>query len=173
MLGLVQDMKLLQVALWDEHVFWTREVAASILMKLPSLQQAVDKLMGNQRQIANTFITKHGRKTAEAVHQLLVDHIKIAASLVGSLLGDDASETKRLQAKWAENGRQIAGALYSLRPSLASLKSWQKHMQIHLDLTTKEAVTYSQAKYAESQRYFVEALNQARGMAFLFAQLVT
>lgn len=171
-IGKVLNWELLQVALWDEHVSWTREVVIAILHKLPSLDAAVNRLLTNQKQIAQTFRGKYGDATSRAVHDLLKEHIIIAKNLVEALVAGRGKDVSRLTQTWSQNGQQIADALYNLNPSLATQAEWRKHMQDHLDITTREIIAYQTMRYEDSQVAYVNALNQARVMAYMIARLI-
>src|SRR4051812_8411579 len=79
------DFKLQFCALWEEHIFWTRNVIFNFLDSLPCQDEAVARLLQNQVDIGNAIKPFYGEAAGDSLTKLLTNHILGAANMLVAL----------------------------------------------------------------------------------------
>lgn len=139
-----QDMR----KLWEDHIVWTRNVILNILDNLPGTNEAVSRLLQNQTDIGDAIKPFYGNAAGDELTRLLNGHITTAAALLIALRDDDAAGLAAANDAWYANADSIAEFLNSANPDNWPLADLEDMMDMHLDLTTSEAVARKNADYA-------------------------
>jgi hypothetical protein len=130
-----QDMR----KLWTEHVVWTRDYIIAAVGDQPDAQAAAARLMKNQDDIGNAVAKFYGAAAGQQLTTLLKQHISIAVDLIKAAKAGDKANQQAADAKWQQNGVEIADFLSKANPN------WPKAtlvdmMKKHLSTTTDEVV---------------------------------
>ena len=126
--------------LWEDHVTWTRLAIISLETGTPDTDATVARLLRNQTDIGNAIKPYYGSAAGNALTAQLRTHILIAADLIAAAKTGDQAKLADAQARWTANADQIAGTLASVNPHYWKLATMKAEMQMHLKLTTDEAV---------------------------------
>jgi hypothetical protein len=135
-LALRNDMR----KLWEDHVTWTRLAVISLVAETPDTQATVGRLLRNQEDIGNALKPFYGSAAGDAVTAELKKHILIAADVIAAAKAGDQAKLADAQARWEQNAGDIATLLSNANP-----RNWKRGavlsmLQMHLRLTTEEAV---------------------------------
>jgi hypothetical protein len=130
-----QDMR----KLWSDHVIWTRDYIIAAAAAAPDQQAAANRLMKNQEDIGNAVAGYYGKAAGDRLTALLKDHISIAVDLIKAAKAGDKAAQEQADAKWQQNGVDIADFLSKANPNWprATLVDLMKK---HLSTTTDEVV---------------------------------
>lgn len=166
--------------LWADHVYLTEKVARDVFFQLaaPNAGTAsTNRLMANQGQIANALEPAYGRTTSDFIKKLLEEHITIGYQIMNFawlILAKGQKEHKpqldQENAKWDENGKQIATVLHNL--TRIPYQEMATHMQTHLYTTRAYVIPLMQSKFEESQQKFDIALAHMRHFSDVLAPAV-
>ena len=126
--------------LWEDHITWTRLAIISLEGGTPDTNATVTRLLQNQADIGNAVRPYYGDAAANALTQLLREHILIAADVIAAAKAGDATKLADAQARWEANANQIAAALNGVNPRFWRLGEMRAMMHRHLALTAEEAV---------------------------------
>ena len=159
------ELKLAQHRLWTDHVVWTRQFIVSTLAKLEDAKPALERLLKNQDDLGNAIEPFYGREAGRKLAELLREHIVIAGDVVAAAAANNKQKLDASQAQWHKNAEDIADFLSSANP-----ENWPKedlvHMlNMHLDLTTQEAVFRLKKDWQSDIANFDKILTQALEMA--------
>lgn len=125
--------------LWEDHITYTRNLIISAIANLPDQQVVLDRLLKNQDDLGAAIKPYYGPAAGDQLAQLLRDHILIAVDVVHAAASGDQNAIAAQQARWSQNGKDIAALLSKANPNLPR-ELLEQMLQKHLDLTTKEAV---------------------------------
>jgi hypothetical protein len=142
--ALRQDMR----KLWEDHITWTRLAIISLEGGTPDTSATVARLLRNQADIGNAVKPFYGKAAGNKLTQLLRAHILIAADVVAAAKAGDGAKLTAAQAQWVRNANQIAAFLHSANPRFWPLGTMKAEMQMHLRLTTEEAVAHLQGRWS-------------------------
>jgi hypothetical protein len=139
--------------LWADHAIWTRQYIVAFASGGPDAGAAANRLLKNQEHIGNAIVPFYGAAAGAALTDLLKQHILIAVDLLTAAKAGDDAEFQRQDARWSENGEEIAGLLSSANPN------WQKKdvldlLSVHLKLTKDEAVARLTGKWDDDVTAF-------------------
>ena len=143
--ALRQDLR----KLWEDHITWTRLAIISLEGGTPDTDATVARLLRNQVDIGNAVKPFYGKAAGDRLTQLLREHILIAADVIAAAKAGDAAKLTAAQAQWAQNANQIAAFLHSANPRYLPLDEMKAEMQMHLELTTEEAVAHLQGRWTD------------------------
>lgn len=155
--------------LWAEHVFWTRQYIVSTLADLKDAKAALDRLLKNQQDLGDAIVPYYGQKAGKQLAKLLTEHIVIAGDVVAAAKKDDKKALKASDEKWHKNARDIAKFLSDANENWP-YQALVDMLNMHLKLTTQEAVLRLKQEWAEDVKNFDEIFKQARGMADTLTQ---
>lgn len=132
--------------LWADHAIWTRQYIVAFASGGPDAGAAATRLLKNQEHIGNAIVPFYGAAAGAALTDLLKQHILIAVDLLTAAKAGDDAEFQRQDARWSQNGEEVAGLLSSANPN------WQKKdvldlLSVHLKLTKDEAVARLTSKW--------------------------
>ncbi len=151
--------------LWEDHITWTRMVIVDFAAGLPDLTFAEKRLLRNQTDIGNAIKPYYGAAAGNALTKLLRTHILEAIPVLTYAKSGDQAKLGKALAAWYANGRQIAAFLTKANPSAWPASMTQSMMKNHLDLTTKEAVSRLQGKWAADIAAYDAVHREILGMA--------
>ena len=150
--------------LWSDHVVWTRQYIVAATSDDPSASAALARLMKNQEDIGNAVKPFYGDAAGAKLTDLLKQHISIAGELVTAAKAGDQAKQSNADKRWHDNAGEIATFLSGANPN------WTREalvgmLNMHLDLTTKEAVARLQKNWTDDQTTFDSIYTQAMEMA--------
>ena len=133
------DLKLAMRKLWTDHVVWTRDYIVAAIGDQPGAQAAANRLMKNQEDVGAAVAKFYGDAAGTQLTTLLEEHISIAVDLVKAAKAGDKAGQQKADARWQQNGTQIAEFLSKANPNWprATLVDM---MKMHLSTTTDEVV---------------------------------
>ena len=139
--------------LWADHAIWTRQYIVAFASDGPDSGAAATRLLKNQEHIGNAIVPFYGAAAGAALTDLLKQHILIAVDLLTAAKAGDDAEFQRQDARWSQNGEEIAGLLSSANPN------WPKKdvfdlLSVHLKLTKDEAVARLTSKWDDDVAAF-------------------
>jgi hypothetical protein len=135
-LRLRRDMR----RLWEDHIVWTRLAIISLTTGSPDTEATVARLLENQTDIGNAVKPFYGKAAGDKLTSELRRHILIAADLVAAAKAGEKARLADAQARWAENGDDIARVLSSVNPRHWKPAAMKAELRMHLKLTTEEVV---------------------------------
>ncbi len=154
--------------LWEDHIVWTRQFivsAATTAETLPDVGPTVDRLLANQADIGDAVRPFYGDEAANALTELLREHILTAADLVAAAKAGDADAVASASEAWYANADEIASFLSNANPRSLPLEDMRAMMRSHLDLTLREAVARLEGRYADDIAAYDEIHLQILEMA--------
>jgi len=134
--------------LWTDHVTWTRLVIVDFDANAPNLKPDLARLLRNQTEIGNTIKPYYGAAAGNTLTRLLHTHIMEAVPVLTAAKNGDNPALAKAMAAWHANARQIAQFLSKANPRSWPLGSTTQMMNMHLMLTTDEAVAHLQGKWS-------------------------
>lgn len=142
--------------LWSDHVIWTRDYIIAAVAGAPDAEAAANRLLKNQEDIGNAVVPLYGEGAAQALTDLLKQHILIAVDLVDAAKSGDDAKFQENDQKWTDNAEEIATLLSGANPD-----NWPKAdvvdlLMQHLNLTKGEVV----ARLEQNWDKDVEAFDQ-------------
>jgi LysM repeat protein len=158
------DYRKEMIALWEEHVAWTRMAIISLTFDLPDLEFVIARLLQNATDMGNMFRTLYGEEAAKTYAHLIQEHLLIAADLVKAVLANDEQGAMTAEQKWYANADQIAAFLHRVNPYLLE-DEVREMFYHHLDLTKQEAVFMINKDYQKDIEVYDKIEKQAREMA--------
>jgi hypothetical protein len=158
--ALRQDMR----KLWTDHVVWTRDYIIAAVGGHPDAQAAAARLMRNQEDIGNAVGSVYGAAAGQQLTSLLKQHISIAVDLIKAAKAGDAAAQKAADAKWQQNGVDIADFLSKANPNWprATLVDM---MRRHLSTTTDEVVARLKGDWEADVRAYDEVYRHILAMS--------
>lgn len=155
--------------LWEQHVWWTRELMISILASLPDEAEVTSRLLENPDQIAALFRPAFGDQAAQTISRLLTEHLVIAAEIMKAAKENDTEAVADANQRWNENADAIAAALASLGPQFPE-EEMRQMLYRHLDLTREELAARLAGDYERDINAIDAIEQQALMMADVFSQ---
>lgn len=149
---------------WQEHVAWTRNVILCLVDDLPGKEQAVNRLLQNQKDIGNAFKPYYGAAAAQQLTDLLTEHIMLFPDVVHAHMLGDKAACAAAQATWNVNSAAIADFLSKSNPNWG-LADMEKMMDHHLKLTIDEAMQRIQKDYDADVTAYDKAQHEMQMMA--------
>ncbi len=134
--------------LWEDHVTWTRLAIISLETGTPDATATVARLLRNQTDIGNAVKPYYGGAAGNTLTQQLRTHILIAADVIAAAKAGDQEKLTAAMSRWSDNANQIAATLHSVNPRYWKLSVLKAEMQMHLKLTTEEAVARLHADWS-------------------------
>ena len=125
--------------LWTDHVVWTRDYIIAAVGGQPDASAAADRLMKNQEDIGKAVATFYGDAAGQQLTTLLKQHISIAVDLIKAAKAGDKAGQQAADAKWQQNGVEIATFLSKANPNWPQA-TLAEMMKKHLATTTSEVV---------------------------------
>jgi hypothetical protein len=139
--------------LWSDHVIWTRDYIVAATAGSPDQQAAANRLLKNQDDIGAAVAVYYGKPAGDRLTALLRQHIMIAVDVVDAAKAHDTAKYQAADAKWQQNGDEIAGFLSSANPNWPKA-TLAEMMKMHLSTTSAEVVARLNAKWDEDVAAF-------------------
>jgi prophage DNA circulation protein len=118
---------------------WTRDYIVAAVGDQPDATAAANRLMRNQEDIGTAVAKFYGPQAGHELTTLLKQHISIAVDLIAAAKKGDTAAQQQQDAKWQQNGAEIADFLSKANPNWprATLADMMKK---HLSTTTNEVI---------------------------------
>jgi hypothetical protein len=159
-LALYQDMR----KLWSEHVMWTREYVIAFLDNKSETPQVAQRLLKNQEDIGNAIVPYYGKAAGDQLGSLLKEHILVAVDLLDAAKSGNQTKYQDADARWHKNAQDLAAFLGKANPNWNTTDIVEM-LNMHLNLTTQEAVAHMQKDYVKDIGLFDQIYNQILGMS--------
>ena len=162
------ETRLAMRKLWEDHITWTRAYIVSDLAGLADKDAVAKRLLANQDEIGAAIKPYYGEDAGNKLAALLRDHITIATEVVTAAKGGNKADLDAAQARWTQNGKDIAAFLSGANPN------WDKAtlegmLQKHLDLTSGEVV----ARLGKDWEADIKAYDDGHAHMLMFADALT
>lgn len=148
--------------LWSDHVIWTRQYIVAAVAGTPDAGAAAARLLRNQEDIGSAVAGFYGQDAGDALTALLKRHVTIAVDLVEAAKNGNKIAFGIRDMQWTKNARDIASFLSKANPYWPR-KDVLDLIELHLDLTKREAVARLQSDWAADAAAFDE----------IFAEILT
>jgi hypothetical protein len=102
--------------LWEEHIFWTRNVIFCLVDDLPGNVQAVKRQLQNQIDIGNAIKPYYGDAAGDKLTELLYNHVNITTDIIKAAKTRDTSVINDFNKKWFANADEMVKFLHNLNP---------------------------------------------------------
>lgn len=165
--GAPSDLSWKMRFVWLQHVYWTRLLLISIAERLKDESATTARLMQNPKDIADIFKVYYGDKAANAIEQLLTEHLQIGAELITALRDSKTAEAERLKTQWYDNADRMAKAFNGINPYYR-YDELRDMLYKHLDLTTEEVAKRLAGDYPADIQAFAKVEQEAIMMADYF-----
>ncbi len=159
------ELKVDMRKLWSDHVLWTREFILAFVENLPIKKATTARLLKNQDDIGDAVGKFYGADAGKELAKLLREHILISAKVVGAAKINNKEELKKQDDIWHENAREIAEFLNKANPDNWPLNDLVEMLNMHLKLTTDEAVSIIKKQWKKSTADFDKVYDEILKMA--------
>jgi hypothetical protein len=156
--------------LWDDHVWWTREVVICIVDNVPGGTEATERLMQNQEDIGDAFKPYYGKDAGNELTGLLKPHITIAAEVVKAAKANNKSALENANERWYANADSISDFLGKANPDNWGNDGMKKHMRHHLDLLTDQVTSRIKKDYKANIKALEKSEDQILEMADMLSE---
>jgi hypothetical protein len=113
------EARLAQRDLWDEHIFWVRNVVSATVQKNKQAAAAAEaEVIANARQIADSISPFYGKPAADQLFELLKGHYGPIRQYLDATVGGDAAKRASAQKALSANAGAIAKFLSGANPNL-------------------------------------------------------
>jgi hypothetical protein len=141
-------------ALWEIHGTYTERAIVDAVSGNPDTNAVVARLLQNQVDIGNAVKPYYGNAGGNALTKLLKTHIKTAFATVLAAKSGDAAATKKAEAAFYANGKQVASFLHKANPKFWPLAAMQTMMNVHLNQVVALAVDQIKGRYGAGIRLY-------------------
>jgi hypothetical protein len=163
------SLQLAMDKLWEDHVNWTRQVIVDFAAGLPDLKVAEARLLRNQTDIGNAIKPYYGAAAGAQLTALLRTHILQAVTVLQAAKAGDKAALERAQKAWYANANQIAAFLAKANPGNWKLGAMTSMMNVHLALTTQEAVARLQGRWQADAAAFDHVQDEILEMSHMLS----
>jgi hypothetical protein len=124
--------------LWEEHIFWTRNVIFCLVDDLPGNVQAVKRQLQNQIDIGNAIKPYYGDAAGDRLTELLYTHVNTTTEIIKAAKTRDTAIINDVNKKWFANADEMVKFLHKLNPdwTMGDLKTM---LNEQMKLTADEA----------------------------------
>jgi len=164
----VHELRVAMRKLWEDHITYTRNYIISALADLPDQDAVAKRLLANQDEIGAAVANYYGKDAGDKLASLLRNHITQATAVVAAAKSGDKAKLDAEQAKWSQNGKDIAAFLSGANPNWdkATLEAM---LQKHLDLTSGEVV----ARLGKDWDADIKSYDDGHAHMLMFADALT
>ncbi|MBI0584697.1 MAG: hypothetical protein ISF22_10810 [Methanomassiliicoccus sp.] len=153
-------------AVWEEHVWWTREVIIGILDNANWTDTSVNRLIKVTNDTREMLRPYYGDQ-ADTFYTELVGHFTIAAQIVTGVR--EGTNVTSLVQDWFANAANLTRVMNAMNPQFWPAGEVNAMWNEHLNLTIQEATAQAQGDYALSVPTFDLIELQGRMMGDLFS----
>ena len=132
--------------LWEEHVFWTRNVIFCLVDDLPGTVQTVKRQLQNQIDLGNAIKPYYGEAAGDKFTELLYTHVNTTSDIVKAAKTSDTSSINDINKKWFANADEMVKFLHKLNPDWA-VGDLKKMINDQMKLTADEATERLKKNY--------------------------
>jgi hypothetical protein len=143
---------------------WTREYVIAFLDNKSETPQVAQRLLKNQEDIGNAIVPYYGKAAGDQLGGLLKEHILVAVDLLDAAKSGNQTKYKDADARWHKNAQDLGMFLSKANPNWNET-SIVEMLNMHLNLTTQEAVAHMQKDYAKDIGLYDQIYNQILGMS--------
>jgi hypothetical protein len=124
--------------LWEEHIFWTRNVIFCLVDDLPGNVQAVKRQLQNQIDLGNAIKPYYGDAAGDRLTELLYIHVNTTTEIIKAAKTRDTAIINDVNKKWFANADEMVKFLHKLNQdwTVGDLKSM---LNEQMKLTADEA----------------------------------
>jgi hypothetical protein len=124
--------------LWEEHIFWTRNVIFCLVDDLPGNVQAVKRQLQNQIDLGNAIKPYYGDAAGDRLTELLYIHVNTTTEIIKAAKTRDTAIINDVNKKWFTNADEMVKFLHKLNQdwTVGDLKSM---LNEQMKLTADEA----------------------------------
>jgi hypothetical protein len=124
--------------LWEEHIFWTRNVIFCLVDDLPGNVQAVKRQLQNQIDLGNAIKPYYGDAAGDRLTELLYIHVNTTTEIIKVAKTRDTAIINDVNKKWFANADEMVKFLHKLNQdwTVGDLKSM---LNEQMKLTADEA----------------------------------
>lgn len=172
----VYETKMALRDLWVEHVFWIRSYAiAARAGDTGQRDVAVEQVVANARNLAESIAPFYGQDAADALLELLAAHWSAVKTYAGAAFADDDSLGEKAAADLTSNARQIASFLGDANPHLPEnavfelLSVHGAHHISQIDQISRGAFAEEAATWAQMRTHMLtiaDAISEALAAQF-------
>jgi len=155
--------------LWTDHVTWTRLVIVDFFAKSPDLKPDLARLLRNQVDIGNAIKPYYGAMAGRELTALLHTHIMEAVPVLQAAQEGDKPALQQALDRWYANAHQIAAFLSKANPTSWPAGATRTMMDMHLKLTTNEAVAHLERRWAADIAAYDQVRSEILTMAHTLA----
>lgn len=124
--------------LWQEHIFWTRNVVFCLVDDLPGNVQAVKRQLQNQIDLGNAIKPYYGDAAGDRLTELLYTHVNTTTDIIKAAITRDTGIINSVNKKWFANAEDIVKHLHKLNPDWA-IGDLRKMLNNQMQLTAESA----------------------------------
>jgi hypothetical protein len=124
--------------LWEEHIFWTRNVIFCLVDDLPGNVQAIKRQLQNQIDIGNAIKPYYGDAAGDRLTELLYSHVNITNDIIKAAKTRDTSVINDVNKKWFTNADEMVTFLHKLNSNWA-IGDLRKMINNQMQLTAESA----------------------------------
>lgn len=134
--------------LWQEQVFWKRIATLAIIQGSDEQGPALNRLMRNPAEMAETLGPYLGSENASRYEDLIKEHLQITADLT-TAYKENQTNLEMTTTRWYENADEIAAFENTTIPKLA-LDDRKAMWHEYLDLSRNETTELLNRNYNDS-----------------------
>jgi hypothetical protein len=164
----VHELRLAMRKLWEDHITYTRNYIISDLAGLADKDAIAKRLLANQDEIGAAAANYYGKEAGDKLAALLRDHIMVATEVVAAAKGGNKGKLDAAQAKWTQNGKDIAAFLAGANPNWPQA-DLEAMLRKHLDLTSGEVV----ARLGKDWDADIRSYDEGHAHMLMFADALT
>lgn len=124
--------------LWEEHIFWTRNVIFCLVDDLPGNVQAIKRQLQNQIDLGNAIKPYYGDAAGDQLTELLYTHVNTTTDIIKAAKTRDTSIINDVNKKWFANAEEIITFLHKLNSNWA-IGDLRKMLNNQMQLTAESA----------------------------------
>jgi hypothetical protein len=154
--------------LWQERAFWTRMAITSMLLDSDSQNPVINRLLRNQKDMAETIAPYYGNETARAYGDLIKSHLLLTIQLAAAVKEKNQTALQNASNKWYQSADEIAKFETNLSANMTQ-RDRKALWYDNLNLTKNETMQLFNKDYNSSIDTFDRIQEQANMMADSFA----
>jgi len=164
----MNNLRVEERKLWQDHVSWTRDFIKSDLAGLEDKDKVLERLFKNQDAIGASIKPYYGEAAGEKLAELLRGHITIAGQIVDAAKGGKKDDVAKYSKLGDENADKIAVLLSGLNSNWSN-KQLKDSLYRHLQLVTDQAVARLNKNWAAD----IDAYDKGEDHMLMFADIIS
>ena len=164
----MNNLRVEERKLWQDHVLWTRDFIKSDLAGLEDKDKVLERLLKNQDDIGASIKPYYGEEAGKKLAQLLREHISIGGQVVDAAKGGKKDELEKYNKLWYENADKIAVFLSGLNSNWPN-KQLKDALYKHLQFVTNQVVARLNKNWAAD----IDAYDKGEDHMLMFADIIS